>query len=82
MRYEERPWLARYTQGMPSDLTVDYATAKKSDAETYGKFFRGMLEQGIYLAPSQFEACFISLAHTKRDVAATIRAARESFRKA
>jgi glutamate-1-semialdehyde 2,1-aminomutase len=60
---------------------VDYATAKKSNAETYGKFFRGMLEQGIYLAPSQFEAGFVSLAHTKAQLDATADAARAVLKK-
>ncbi len=60
----------------------DYDSARASDTARHARFFRAMLQSGVYLAPSQFEACFISLAHTKRDVAATIRAARESLRNA
>jgi glutamate-1-semialdehyde 2,1-aminomutase len=60
---------------------TDYASAKKSDAEAYGKFFRGMLEQGIYLAPSQFEAGFVSLAHTKAQLDATADAAKTVLKK-
>lgn len=51
------------------------ADAMKSDRERFKKFFHGMLEAGIYLAPSQFEAGFISTAHTEADIAATVNAA-------
>jgi len=54
---------------------VDYNTAKTSDTEKFSRFFRGMLDRGIYLAPSQFEAGFISLAHTNADIEKTINAA-------
>ena len=59
---------------------VDYATAKKSDTAAYGRYFHGMLNRGIYLAPSQFEAGFVSLAHSRKDLDKTIRAAREALR--
>ena len=54
----------------------NYDDAKKSDTAKFGRFHRGMLEQGIYLAPSQFEAGFTSLAHTDEDVERTLAAAR------
>ena len=54
----------------------NYDDAKKSDTAKFGRFHRGMLEQGIYLAPSQFEAGFTSLAHTEEDVERTLAAAR------
>ena len=54
----------------------NYEDAKKSDLAKFSKFHRGMLEQGIYLAPSQFEAGFTSLAHTDADIDRTIEAAR------
>lgn len=54
----------------------NYEDAKKSDLAKFSKFHRGMLEQGVYLAPSQFEAGFTSLAHTEQDVDRTIEAAR------
>jgi glutamate-1-semialdehyde 2,1-aminomutase len=59
---------------------VDWNTAKQSDTKRYGKFFHAMLEQGIYLAPSQFEAAFLSTAHTGQDVEKTIRAAHAAFK--
>ncbi len=58
---------------------VDYATAKTSDTAKFSKFFSGMLKRGIYMAPSQFEAGFISLAHTRKDIEKTVKAAYESF---
>jgi len=59
----------------------DYASAKTSDTKAYGKFFTGMLERGIYLAPSQFEAAFLSTAHGDSDIDKTVRAAFNAFRK-
>lgn len=59
---------------------VDWNTAKQSDTKRYGQFFHQMLEQGIYLAPSQFEAAFLSIAHTSQDVEKTIRAAHTAFK--
>ena len=58
----------------------DWTTAAASNRESYGKFFHAMLEQGVYLAPSQFEAGFISLAHTDALLDRTIEAARIAFR--
>jgi glutamate-1-semialdehyde 2,1-aminomutase len=54
---------------------TDWESAKKSDTAKFGAFFRGMLERGVYLAPSQFEAAFLSAAHTDADIARTIAAA-------
>lgn len=54
---------------------VDYSSAKTSDTNLYGRFFRGMLEKGFYFAPSQFEAAFVSMAHSDEDIAATVIAA-------
>jgi glutamate-1-semialdehyde 2,1-aminomutase len=53
-----------------------YEDAKKSDTAKFGKFHRGLLEQGVYLAPSQFEAGFTSLAHTDEDIDRTLAAAK------
>ena len=55
----------------------NYDDAKKSDLQKFARFHRGMLERGIYLAPSQFEAGFTSLAHTEADIAQTLATARE-----
>ncbi len=59
---------------------TDYATAKTSDTARYARFFMKMLDQGIYLAPSQFEAGFITLAHTAADVEKTVAAAYNAFK--
>jgi glutamate-1-semialdehyde 2,1-aminomutase len=59
---------------------VNYATAKLSDTVRFGRFFTGMLDRGIYLAPSQFEAGFISIAHSSADINKTIRAAYETMK--
>jgi glutamate-1-semialdehyde 2,1-aminomutase len=58
----------------------DYQSALSSDTQAYGVFFREMLARGVYLPPSQFEAWFLSAAHTERDIDRTVRAAREAFR--
>jgi glutamate-1-semialdehyde 2,1-aminomutase len=56
-----------------------YADARRADTARYGRFFHGMLERGVYLAPSQFEAAFVSLAHTPSDLDQVERAALESL---
>jgi glutamate-1-semialdehyde 2,1-aminomutase len=55
----------------------NYEDAKKSDTVKFGRFYRAMLERGIYLAPSQFEAGFTSLAHTEEDINQTLEAVKE-----
>ncbi len=62
----------------PQNVT-DMASASTNDRERFSQFFHAMLEQGIYLPPSPFEAWFISLAHTDDDIDATIEAARRSL---
>ncbi len=57
----------------------DYASAKTADTQRYARYFNEMLQRGVYLAPSQFEAAFVSTAHSDEDIEATIRAAREAF---
>lgn len=59
---------------------VDWNTAKTSDVERFGKFFQGNLERGVYLAPSQFEAGFMSIAHDNAAITATLAAAAEAMR--
>ena len=59
----------------------DYATAKNADTSRFAAFFWAMLGQGIYLAPSQFEAMFVSTQHSVRDIDQTIRAAEEAYRR-
>ena len=62
---------AYFTHGAVWNL----ADAMKSDRERFKRFFHGMLEAGVYLAPSQFEAGFLSTAHTEADIEQTVRAA-------
>ena len=63
-----------------SNETVhDFDDAKKCDLDRFAKFYRIMLEKGVYLAPSQFEACFVSIAHSDEDIDQTITAARQAM---
>jgi glutamate-1-semialdehyde 2,1-aminomutase len=63
-----------------TDKTVtNWETAAACDTSAFGRYFRAMLQAGVYLPPSQFEAAFLSAAHTEQDVYATIAAAREAF---
>jgi glutamate-1-semialdehyde 2,1-aminomutase len=64
----------------PGPVTC-FADAQKADAERFEVFFAAMLDQGIYLAPSPFEAAFVSLAHRPADIEATLEAARRALRK-
>jgi glutamate-1-semialdehyde 2,1-aminomutase len=58
---------------------TSWETASKSNTEAFGKFFRAMLDSGIYLPPSQYEAAFLSAAHTEEDIQKTIAAAKQAF---
>ena len=58
---------------------TDFASAKASDTEQFARFFRGMLERGVYWPPSQFEAAFVSTAHTDDDIDRTVEAIAESL---
>ena len=58
---------------------TDFPSAKQSDLERFSRFFWGMLQRGIYLPPSQFEAAFLSTAHTPDDIEETVTAAAEAF---
>ena len=63
----------------PGPVT-DFASACRADTEQFGTFFRAMLEAGVYLAPAQFEAAFMSLVHTGEQIEHTIEAARAAFK--
>ena len=68
------------TLGFFNDKPVtDYASAAPSDLDAFRIYFHSMLEQGVYLPPSQFETNFISLAHTPEDIEKTIAAAEKAF---
>jgi glutamate-1-semialdehyde 2,1-aminomutase len=63
-----------------SDRPVyDYATAAKSNTDRFARYFNVMLENGVYLAPSQFEAGFMSSAHGTTEIERTIKAAEKAF---
>src|SRR5690606_15729040 len=62
----------------PGPIT-DYASAKTADTARFGAFFRNMRDRGVFLPPSQFEAMFVSLAHTDEDLAQITTAARASL---
>ena len=62
-----------------SDPVRNYSDAKRADTKRYGRYFREMLDRGIFLAPSQFEAAFVSAAHTSEDIDETLCAARDAL---
>jgi len=68
-----------WTWFFTSGPVTNYEEAAKCDTAAFGRFHRGMLDRGVWLPPSQFEAAFMSYAHTDADIEATIAAARESF---
>lgn len=68
-----------FTWFFTSGPVTDWPSAAKSDTKAFGHFFRAMLDAGIYLPPSQFEAAFLSAVHTERDIEQTIAAARQTF---
>jgi glutamate-1-semialdehyde 2,1-aminomutase len=70
-----------FTVFFTSQPVTDYDTAKRSDTEMFKKFFHWMLSQGIYLAPSQFEAAFLSAAHSDEDIRITADAAQQFFQR-
>lgn len=79
-----RPWSANRVGSMmtlffTSGPVTDFASAKESDTETYARYYQHMLEHGVYLAPSQFEAGFVSLAHSDDDLEHTAEAAASFF---
>jgi glutamate-1-semialdehyde 2,1-aminomutase len=69
-------WTSFFTR----DEVTDWTTANRSDRKKYASFFHAMLNEGVYLAPSQFEAAFVSTAHTEEVIDRTIEAARKAFR--
>src|SRR5215217_1442350 len=69
-----------WTGFFTGEPVVDWDSANKCDRQLYGRFFHAMLQGGVYLAPSQFEAAFVSLAHTDEIIERTIEAVRKSFK--
>jgi glutamate-1-semialdehyde 2,1-aminomutase len=70
-----------WTSFFTTDEVTDWTTASGSDRKRYGSFFHAMLDEGVYLAPSQFEAAFVGTAHTEEIIDRTIEAARKAFQK-
>jgi len=70
---------AMFTLFFTEGPVKDWDTAKVSNTARFGAYFRAMLQAGVYLAPSQFEAAFMSLAHTDREIELTLKAARAAF---
>jgi glutamate-1-semialdehyde 2,1-aminomutase len=70
-----------FTTFFTSEPVVDWATANRSDRGAFARFFHAMLEEGVYLAPSQFEAAFVSTAHSDEIIEKSIAAARRAFAK-
>lgn len=68
-----------WTTFFTAEPVTNWATANKSNRELYGRFFHAMLDEGVYLAPSQFEAGFVSIAHTDEIIDQTIEASRKAF---
>ena len=69
-----------FTTFFTAEPVTDWPTAARADRGAYGRFFHSMLEEGVYLAPSQFEAAFIGVAHTDELLDRTVEAARKAFR--
>jgi len=68
-----------FTWFLTDQPVTDWESAKRADTAKFAAFHRHMLDQGIYLPPSQFEAAFVSAAHTDGDIHRTTEAAREGF---
>jgi glutamate-1-semialdehyde 2,1-aminomutase len=68
-------WTSFFTEGP----VVNWSTANQSDRQFYGRFFHALLDEGVYLAPSQFEAAFVSIAHTEEIIDQTIEAAQKAL---
>lgn len=68
-----------FTLFFAEEPVTDYASAKRADTERYARYHRAMLARGVYLPPSQFEACMVSLAHLDADIDATLAAAEAAF---
>jgi glutamate-1-semialdehyde 2,1-aminomutase len=68
-----------FTLFFTQERVIDYDTAKTSDTKRFAEYFSSMLDQGVYLAPSQFEAAFISMAHSEEDIERTIAVAEKAL---
>ncbi len=69
-----------FTWFFTPDAVTDFASASKSDTQSFARFHRAMLDAGVWLPPSQYEAAFVSTAHGEAEIAATIAAAQSVLR--
>jgi len=69
-----------WTSFFTDEPVTNWKSANRSERQLYGRFFHAMLGEGVYLAPSQFEAAFVSIAHTDLVIDETIEAARRAFK--
>jgi glutamate-1-semialdehyde 2,1-aminomutase len=68
-----------FTWFFTEEPVTNWTSASRSDTAAFGRFHRAMLDAGVYLPPSQYEAAFLSAAHSDEDVRQTVAAAREAF---
>jgi glutamate-1-semialdehyde 2,1-aminomutase len=68
-----------FTLFFTESAVTDFDSAKTSDTTKFSAYFSSMLDAGIYLPPSQFEACFVSIAHEKEDLDRTVTAVRKAL---
>lgn len=71
---------AMFSAFFADEPVVDYESACNADADRFARYYRAMLEAGVYLAPSQFEAAFVSTAHSGQDIAFTLEQAERAMR--
>ena len=71
---------AMFSAFFTDEPVTDYRSACNADAEKFARYYRAMLEAGVYLAPSQFEAAFVSTAHSEQDIAYTLEQAERALR--
>lgn len=71
---------AMFSAFFTDEPVVDYESACNADADRFARYYRAMLEAGVYLAPSQFEAAFVSTAHSGQDIAFTLEQAERVLR--
>ena len=76
----DRPEVQKLAGFFTEGPVTDFASAKRSDTARYAKFFHAMLARGVFLAASQFEAAFVSLAHSEADIETAAQAARQALR--
>ena len=77
--YGEQPAGSMFTWFFTAGPVTNWDSASKSDTKAFARFFRSMLDHGVYLPPSQYEAAFLSTAHSEDDIQHTIAAAKQAL---